>query len=83
MKRLPCATLIAAALMAAALATAGCGNMLDSGTVNATLTAHQRDSVLAKSALPGAGVVDRALRESDRSAARAASVNASLDSLGR
>lgn len=69
--------------LALALAASSCGNMLDSDSVNSTLTAHQRDSVLAKSALPGAGVAGRALKESDRAANRSASFDASLDSLGR
>ena len=63
--------------LAVALAAAGCGNMLDSDTINATLTQHQRDSVLARSALPGAAVVDRALTQHDRATHRAAD----LDSL--
>jgi hypothetical protein len=46
------------------------------------LTERQRDSVLARSALPGASVVGRALQVSDRAAERAASVNAA-DSLFR
>lgn len=70
-------------IVALALAASSCGNMLDSDTVNSALTAHQRDSVLAKSVLPGAGVVDRALKESDRSANRAASFDAQVDSLAR
>ena len=72
-----------ALLLGAVLAVSSCGNMLDSDTVNSTLTAHQRDSVLAKSVLPGAGVVDRALKESDHSAMRAASMNATIDSMSR
>jgi hypothetical protein len=63
--------------LAVALAAAGCGNMLDSDTVNATLTQHQRDSVIARSALPGAAVVDRALMQHDRATHRVAD----LDSL--
>jgi hypothetical protein len=42
-----------------------------------TLTEHQRDSVIARSSLPGAPVVGRALAESERQALRASS----LDSL--
>jgi len=72
-----------ALVLAATLAVSSCGNVLDESTVHSTLTAHQRDSVLAKSALPGAGVVDRALKESDRSAVRSASFNAQIDSLSR
>ena len=40
-----------------------------------TLTEHQRDSVLARSSLPGAGVVGRALEESDKAAAHAADLD--------
>jgi hypothetical protein len=72
-----------ALLLGAVLAVSSCGNMLDSDTVHSRLTAHQRDSVLAKSVLPGAGVVDRALKESERSAVRAASMDARIDSLSR
>ena len=46
------------------------------------LTERQRDSVIAQSSLPGATVVGRAMRESDRAAARAARVDAA-DSLFR
>lgn len=74
---------VPAVTLALVLAASGCGNMLDSDSVNSALTAHQRDSVLAKSALPGAGVVDRAIRESGSAANRSASFNARIDSLGR
>ena len=69
---------LALALLAA-LAAAGCGNMLDSDTVHDTLTQHQRDSLIARSALPGAAVVDRALAQQDRATHRVAD----LDSLTR
>ena len=59
-----------------ALAATGCANQLDSGTTR-TLTERQRDSVIAHSVLPGAGVVGRAMQESDR----AANLGANLDSL--
>lgn len=72
-----------ALIAALALAASSCGNVFDSNAVNSTLTARQRDSVIAKSVLPGSGVVGRALKESDRSANRAASMNATFDSLGR
>ena len=62
---------------AALLALAGCSAGSDRPA--STLTEHQRDSVLAKSSLPGAGVVDRALKES----ARATNQAASMDSLGQ
>lgn len=48
----------------------------------APLTERQRDSVLARSSLPGAGVVGRALEVSDRATDRAAEA-ASADSLFR
>ena len=48
----------------------------------APLTERQRDSILAKSALPGAPVVGRALDVSDRAADRAAEMAAS-DSMFR
>jgi hypothetical protein len=47
----------------------------------APLTEHQRDSVLARSSLPGASVVGRAMDVSDRAADRAAGMDAAADSL--
>jgi len=58
-----------------ALVAGGCGNMLDSDTTHKVLTERQRDSTIAKSVLPGAAVVGRALDVSDRSAVRAASMD--------
>jgi hypothetical protein len=53
-------------------------------TSRAPLTERQRDSVLAKSSLPGASVVGRALDVSDRAADRAAGADAQVaDSLFR
>ena len=46
------------------------------------LTERQRDSVLARSSLPGASVVGRAMEVSDRAADRAAGADAA-DSLFR
>ena len=66
-----------AALMA--LAASGCGNLVDSDSVKTALTQRQRDSLIARSQLPGAGVVGRALQQSDRASQRAVS----LDSLTR
>lgn len=65
-------------LLAAAgvVALAGCSS---SDRPASTLTEHQRDSVLAKSILPGAAVVGRALSESER----ASTSSASMDSLSR
>jgi len=74
--------LLVATLLAAVLVP-GCGNVFDSDSVKSALTEHQRDSVLAKSVLPGAGVVGRAMQASDRAAQRAAGLDASLDSLAR
>ena len=49
----------------------------------AALTEHQRDSILARSSLPGANAVGRALDVSDLSADHAAAENAAADSLFR
>ena len=65
---------------AALVALAGCSS---SDKPASTLTEHQRDSVLARSSLPGAAVVGRALSESDRATNRAANMSASMDSLSR
>jgi len=46
-----------------------------------TLTERQRDSVLSKTDLPGAGVVGRAMSVSDAEARRATRMNATVDSL--
>ena len=51
-------------------------------SARAPLTERQRDSVLARSALPGAPVVGRALEVSDHAADRAAEM-AAADSLFR
>ncbi len=45
------------------------------------LTEAQRDSVISKSDLPGAGVVGRALSESGRQQRQADAVNRMVDSL--
>jgi len=60
----------------ALIALAGCSK---SDRPASTLTEHQRDSVLAKSSLPGAFVVGRALNESDRATRQ----SASMDSLSQ
>jgi len=52
-------------------------------SARAPLTERQRDSVLAKSSLPGAPVVGRALDVSDQAADHAAAQNAAADSLFR
>ena len=46
-----------------------------------TLTEAQRDSVLARSILPGAGVVGRAMSASDAGSKRADDMKAMMDSL--
>jgi hypothetical protein len=71
--------IVAVALLAI---TAGCGVHENRSTV--VLTEHQRDSVLAtEKAIPGAAGVGAALHMSDREAARAAGMNAAVDSLPR
>jgi hypothetical protein len=72
-------TLLCLAVVAALLA--GCARRAE-GPARAPLTERQRDSVLAKSSLPGAPVVGRALQVSDQAADRAAGL-ASSDSLFR
>lgn len=69
-------TLITLAVLAAA---SGCANQVDSDGARTMLSGGERDSVLARSALPGAATVGRALDQSDRAADQAAF----LDSLSR
>jgi hypothetical protein len=66
--KLRCTLITAAALAAAA---AGCANQIDSDGARAVLSGRERDSVLARSALPGAQTVGRALDQNDCAAARA------------
>ena len=73
-------TILALACLAV-LALTGCAPRAERAT-RAPLTERQRDSVLARSALPGAPVVGRALQVSDQAADRAA-VMAASDSLFR
>lgn len=63
------------------LAVSSCAPRSDQAT-RAPLTQHQRDSVLARSVLPGASVVGRALDVSDRATDHATST-AAADSLFR
>ena len=70
-------------IAAAAFALTGCGNAFDADATRAALSTRQRDSTIARSVLPGAGVVGRALGESNRAAVRAASFGAQVDSLAR
>ena len=65
----------------AVLALAGCSSRVERSS-GPPLTERQRDSVLARSGLPGARVVGRALDVSDRAAERAAGSDAA-DSLFR
>ena len=67
-----CRTVVSLLAMFAAMTAAGCSNQ---SRTRAQLTSHQRDSVIAESSLPGAATVKRALLESDRAAARAASMD--------
>jgi len=59
---------------------AACGDSPDKQAVNRdTLTQRQKDSILAKSSIPGAGAVGRAMRAADSTSAgvrRADSVGA-------
>ena len=69
--------------LAAALTSLGAGCSPRSAPAERVpLTERQRDSVLARSGLPGAPVVGRALEVSDRAAERAAEMAAS-DSMFR
>ena len=70
--------LLAAGLL---VLTAGCsGRKTDTAR---ELTERQRDSILSRSRLPGAGAVGRALNASDRATSRAANLDAQVDSLPR
>ena len=73
----------AALVVGAVVALGGCSAMVDEDTAKSALTERQRDSVLAKSDFRGASGVDRALKVSDREAARAASFESTVDSLSR
>ncbi len=72
--------MLALAAIALALA-AGCTSR--KSEVTKDLTERQRDSILARSGLPGAGAVGSALKASDREASRASSRDAQVDSLPR
>jgi hypothetical protein len=69
--------------LALAACSAGCAPKAKPPVVNVPLTERQRDSILARSSLPGAQVVGRALDVSDKSADHAAAENAAADSLFR
>ena len=69
---------LAALLVIGVLAAIGCAK---SNTIaRAPLSERERDSVLARSGLPGADVVGRAMNASDRAAVRADKMDAA-DSL--
>lgn len=70
-----------AVLSLLAACAAGCGPRT-APAARVPLTERERDSVLARSSLPGAPVVGRALDAGDRAAERAAGV-AAADSLFR
>ena len=76
-------SLLVLALVACAVCAAGCAKKAQPPVVSVPLTERQRDSILARSALPGAQVVGRALDVSDKSADHAAAENAAADSLFR
>jgi outer membrane biogenesis lipoprotein LolB len=75
-------TLLILAAVAAALALAACTAKKPEQAREAErepaaeMTERQRDSTLAHSKLPGAGVVGRAMEQADSAAARAARENA-------
>ena len=60
-----------------ALAACGCGAQVSGDSLAGARTAADLDTAMARSSLPGAGVVDRAMRESGRQGER----TAALDSL--
>jgi hypothetical protein len=64
-------------LAAAVLLAAGCGSTQRAENERPELTQRQRDSVLARSGLPGSRTVGMALHQSDRAALR----SSDLDSL--
>ena len=65
------AALLAVAILAGLYAGGGCAKS-ESQAVKHELTERERDSVIAKSALPGSGVVGRAMEISDSAAVHAA-----------
>ena len=65
------------ALLALAVALPGCGAQFSGDVSSSTMTSAQRDSAIARSDIPGAKGVKRALHAS----ARQADLEAKLDSL--
>jgi len=75
-------TLVFRATALAALLAAGCS--AEKPATRRTLSERERDSTIAQEPLlPGSRVVGRALEESDAASARAAMLNAAVDSLPR
>jgi hypothetical protein len=74
---------IGCSLLLASLLAAGCSAVKDAADPNPTLSDRQRDSVIARSDLPGARTVGRALSEVERSEDRRARYDAQVDSLTR
>lgn len=68
--------------LALLLLCASCAQRSEPGA-RAPLTERQRDSLLARTPLPGASVVGRAMATSDRAARQAAGMDAATDSLFR
>jgi len=65
------AAFLLVAVLAGLYAAGGCAKS-EPEAVKHELTERERDSVLAKSAIPGSGVVGRAMEVSDSAAVRAA-----------
>lgn len=72
--------IVAAALC---LGLAGCSAGSSGQASRPPLSERQRDSILARSNLPGAGAVGSAMRVTDAQASQAAATNAQVDSLPR
>jgi hypothetical protein len=70
MSRLDLRLVVIPALICVAAATGGCGDK-EAKEAKAPMTEAQRDSAIAASKLPGAGVVGKALSAADSAKARA------------
>ena len=75
LRRRPLLVFALLALLVLDLALAGCGAMFD--VSQSTMTEAQRDSAIARSDIPGAKVVNKAFKGSERER----QLNARLDSL--
>ena len=71
------ATLVVCAVL---IGLGACAPKQESGG-SRTLTERQRDSLIGRSALPGAAVVQRAMSSTDAEARRAARMQAQVDSM--